>query len=427
MDKYFIFRKEEVTQASVSFSDSGVGVSIFAVPTDSVSYISAEKGKVIIVFNDATLYQDNNLRDGESLKKSTVAVGCKAGEEAKMVEDIVNFVTSKTPKNIMRFDVVESRASIGSADLTEPNSLNTTVSTRPINMQTGELSGYSIRQTEGSNTIVGAIDFGANQPIVDYNHTGLSTYSDGTEIGHSSNTWGNDGTGGSTYDITSNVGAPTLKDPATNDRGLAFNAVQFSQGDHFIVPSLSVENDYTLYLVFSTQYTASLFNANFFVMYGDAAGETLGPGGKFVEDGPVDKTFADRNTFSFRHSKQTGSIATTTTASPILDQVGDQGFEPCHVLVVRRDKDNNMIIHDRTGNVIQIIEAADRASFLGEPENLPSSTEGKLLIERLGTTADILANHFSKSTLARFGVISSDIGTNEAAKLAGDLFNLYKV
>ena len=75
MNKYFIFRREEVTDASITSSDTGVGMSVFAVPAESVSYMSASKGKVLIVFNNATLYQEANLRDGESIKKSAVPIG----------------------------------------------------------------------------------------------------------------------------------------------------------------------------------------------------------------------------------------------------------------------------------------------------------------------------------------------------------------
>ncbi len=126
--------------------------------------------------------------------------------------------------------------------------------------------------------MIAGIDFGANQPIVDYNHTALASYSDGTEIADSGNGWANGGSGGATYDISTNVGAPVVRDPASNDRGLSEKGIQFGEGDHLIVPTVSVGLDYTLYVVFSTQYTASLYTPYFSVLYGDAAGETLGPG-----------------------------------------------------------------------------------------------------------------------------------------------------
>ena len=61
MKKYFLFRREEVSITSVTASDSGVGLSLLAVPADSIAYISSELGRVKIVFNDMTMYQESNL------------------------------------------------------------------------------------------------------------------------------------------------------------------------------------------------------------------------------------------------------------------------------------------------------------------------------------------------------------------------------
>ena len=427
MNKYFIFRREEVTEASITSSDTGVGMSVFAVPAESVSYMSAEKGKVFIVFNNATLYQEANLRDGESIKKSAVTIGCPVGEETQFIEDIAAFITGETQRNIMRFDVLSNKSTFKLADTKDADSITPVISTRPINMQTGNISGHTVRQTEGSDSVIAGIDFGANQPIVDYNHTGLSSYSDGTEIAHSGNGWDNGGSGGATYDISTNVGAPVVRDPASNDRGLSEKGIQFNQGDHLIVPTLSVERDYTLYFVFSTQYTASNYNRNFSVLYGDAAGETLGPGGRFPDSGPADKVALDTNRFSFRHSGQTGTVAEAFGDGRILDDhVTNPSFNPCHVFVIRRDENNNIIVHNRDGDVEVVIPAVSISNESPLPSSTSGSTLGNLKIERLGTTADLPANHFHKSVLARFGVITEDIGTNESAKLAKELFSLYK-
>jgi hypothetical protein len=56
-------------------------------------------------------------------------------------------------------------------------------------------------------------------------------------------------------------------------------------------------------------------------------------------------------------------------------------------------------------------------------------TDGNLLIEQLGSGGGIVATSGRsisfKGYLGRFGVIEKDIGTNNAALLAQDLFNLY--
>ncbi len=144
MNKYFIFRREEVTEASITSSDTGVGMSVFAVPAESVSYMSAEKGKVFIVFNNATLYEEANLRDGESIKKSAVTIGCPVGEETQFIEDIAAFITGETQRNIMRFDVLSSKSTFKLADTKDADSITPVISTRPINMQTGNISGIQL-------------------------------------------------------------------------------------------------------------------------------------------------------------------------------------------------------------------------------------------------------------------------------------------
>ena len=148
MKKYFLFRKEEVNISSVTASDSGVGLSILAVPTDSVAYISSELGRVKVVFNDVTMYQEANLRDGESLEKSSVFISCKEGEELELVESILQFISSeKTVSNVMKFDVVTGKSTLSKAVVED---LEPHVKQRPINMQTGSTSTKATRDAESS-------------------------------------------------------------------------------------------------------------------------------------------------------------------------------------------------------------------------------------------------------------------------------------
>jgi len=85
-----------------------------------------------------------------------------------------------------------------------------------------------------------------------------------------------------------------------------------------------------------------------------------------------------------------------------------------------------MIVHNRDGDIEVVIPAIPVGDESALPATTAGSTKGVLKIERLGTTEDILTNHFHKAVLARFGVIPEDIGTNESAKLAKELFSLYK-
>jgi len=412
MKKYFLFRKEEVSAFSVTASDSGIGLSLLAVPTDSVSYISSELGKVKVVFNNVSTYEEVNLRDGESLEKSYVFIGCEEGGEFDLVESMIKFMTSeKTASNVMRFDVVDGKSTLAQAEL---ETVSPVIHRRPINMQTGDTSTKANRDAEDSALIAG-IDFGVNQPLVDYNHEGLASVSDT----HTINSWANAGSGAATYNISSNVGTPACTDPSVAQRGLRTKAAFFVEGEHFIVPAINVDGDYTLYMVFDTQYSATLYNPHLFVAYGDAAGETLGPSGVLPQDGTDIKggPLQTLNTFQARHSGKTRVPESTSSSVdfPRKYKLGATNADSCHVLIVRRDREGRMFYHSGFEN----------GSVIGTIQPVKDETSGRLKIERLGTAKDLATGDFQKSSIARFGVIEKDVGVDSAAQLAQDLFNLY--
>ena len=414
MKKYFLFRKEEVSITSVTASDSGVGLSLLAVPTDSIAYISSELGRVKVVFNDVTVYQETNLRDGESLEKSSVFIPCEEGGEFELVESILQFISSETRTNVMKFDVVTGESTLSEAVL---EGLDPSVKRRPINMQSGRVSTKAERDAESSD-LIGGIDFGVNQPLVDYNHEGLSGFANNAEV----TSWANAGSGGTAYNIATNVGTPHCTDPGTSQRGLTTKAVQFNAGEHFIVPTVSIDSDYTLYMVIDHDYGGAAFQQQLRVAFGDAAGETLGPNGVLPQEGDAKGVTSSYEGFNSNHF-QTRHAAQTTLPARVKANVeyprvtggSDPGFASCHVLVIRRDSSSNVHYHAgyHNGDIIATIT----------PIN--GNTKGRLVIERLGTTADLAVNHFSKASMARFGIISSDIGADGAALLAQDLFNYY--
>ena len=174
-------------------------------------------------------------------------------------------------------------------------------------------------------------------------------------------------------------------------------------------------NDYTIYAVIGTFNTAGGLGP----LYGDADGETVGFSGRFFEDGAVDKVNPSNNTFNIRHDGKLGSIAQSFIVSPLIGDGVNRpaGYNPCSVFIIRRDKDFNMILHDKTGEIISVIPDST-----GGRANDPGQTDGDLLFERLGTSNEV--NAF-KGQLARFGIIEKDIGSNAASTLAKDLFNLY--
>jgi len=79
MKKFFLFKRKDVNLASTSTSDNGEGLDILAISVDQVAFMTASLGRVNIVFNDAAIYEESNLLDGESFKKTSVTVACEVG------------------------------------------------------------------------------------------------------------------------------------------------------------------------------------------------------------------------------------------------------------------------------------------------------------------------------------------------------------
>ena len=386
-----------------------------------------------MVFDDATLYQESALYTGEAIEKTAVSISTTEGDEMNLITDVMNFVSidnkDKIPKAFMRFDGAKGGFTSKYVDTSKPVAVVPKLKTNPVNTQTGDRS-FGDSTAIAANTIAG-INFNYTQPFVDYNHEGLAGRADGDEVANAnSDKWANAGTGGADYDIESNIGAPFCVDPATTDRSLSQKAVQFSEGDHMIVPSVKVDHEYTIYMVLSSHYTGTdpkTINPYFQTVYGDAVGQTLGPGGRFSEDGNAVKIGLSKTRFSFRHSGKKGEVATFDASAPIMQELLDNDFNPCHVFIVRRDRQNNIFVQDRSGKVI-----ANISQVSGTPKNVstlsssaPQATDGPLLIERLGTTGDIATNDFNRGLIARFGVIKQDIGYNESVRLADDLFQFY--
>ena len=423
MEKYFLFRKEEINESSSRASDTGVGLSVLAVPVKHVSFLTASKGAVNITFNDAGLYEKIELFDSEAIEKTAVTVSCIVGQELELLENIINFI-SISSKNILKFDVVSEESSFKTAVLSEAKSISSVLRINPTVVTTGEIStGTPEKEHQGT---IGEIYFGNNLPSLDFNHEGLSGYSNHNEI----TAWSNAGTGGGTYSIAANVEDPLA---VTTSVEVSKTGVSIALDDYLIVPNAyTVSNDYTLYVVFNTTSANQLG-----VIYGDAAGETMGFCLGDVLLGSKAETAI--STFTARHGGRTGAPASIDTRNTNNGTEAfsfpDNFYEPttgetCHVFVVRRDHKFNMFLHNRDGKLVGFIPSYIQADTSdGKLTTSGNMTDGALLIEQIGSGSGIVATSGgSKSfngVLARFGVIERDIGANAAANLANDLFKLY--
>lgn len=440
MKKFFLFRKEEVNASSVTASDSGKGLSVLALPADSLAFASADRGSVVLAFNSATKYEESNLTDGESIEKTTVKIPCETGKEVGLIESILSFISRDGGKSIMKFDAVDQTSTF--SPISFDSQIEPKVHINPTKRFTGEPStqtfigsGGAVGVTVTSN-VIADIDFGVaeNKPLVDFNHEGLSGFSAAAEV----TGWDNGGTGGASYDIASNVGAP-LADGARPNLGTSQKSASISPENHFVVPTVTVQNDYTIYMALYGRGSSGVSP-----VYSSADTQTLGPtlgsDAFFNSDGSVAKFRGQTiGNFSVRHDLKTGAPASTetsdtsngTTAFKYFRDFEDSSFDVVS-LVIRRDSSNNMYMYNGDGDVVGFIDAKTASSILSLQTKISEATDGRtdgdLVIERLGTVGSLnSAAYGAKMQLARFGVITKDIGSAACSKLATDLFNFYKV
>ena len=460
--KFFLFRREHINEASVKSSDSGIGLSVFAVSVSQMAFMSAAKGSINITFNSAGVYEHTSLLAGESFEKTSVSISCIVGQELNLMEDILDFVTSTDPnKLVMRFDVVTGKSTFEKAIANSVSDIFTTVKINPIVMSSGEISkGDS--QKKFLDTIAD-IYFGADKPSLDFNHEGLSSYSNSAEI----TAWANAGTKGSLHSIVANEGSPSCQ-LTFETSGIGKASATLNSNDYFTVPNAFVTTGaYTLYMALKPSSGGNGMG----VIYGDADGDTMGMCfGDVVYDvdNHIEKANPALSLFKVRHDGRSGEPASVSTAttektasktevkeyptktvSTVLktpSEVKEEGgtikysfpenyFNPdgetCHVFVVRRDDKHNMYLHNSSGELVAFIPSftvADTAG--GNNTSMSGMTDGNLLIEQVGSGGGVTSGGSSQSfkgSLARFGVIEKDIGTSKAAELARNLFSLYNL
>ena len=162
---------------------------------------------------------------------------------------------------------------------------------------------------------------------------------------------------------------------------------------------------------------------NFTYLYGDADAQTYGLS-------PVNDP---KSNFSIGHNGNTGLYAesesdntdkgTIDYSFPNRSEGAD--FQSCYVFVIRRDVKNNIYFYNHKGDLVSLIEAksADTDPFI--LPSTPGRTDGNLKIEELGSAGSNATNSFVGS-VARFGLIPRDIGSNFSSKLGRDLYDKYK-
>ena len=432
MKKFFLFRREEINKASVHSSDMGEGLSVFAVPTDNVSFLTAVKGFVNITFNGSGMYEDVGLFSGESIEKTNVSVSCTEGQEMAFIENIINFISRDTTEQVMKFDVVEKSSTFKKS--TVLNKSDVRISLKENASDIGNPQKDSLSEARDHNNVIAGISFNKNAPIIDYNHEWAETFPNNQVM----TTWKNSGYGGDKYSIVSATGSVKTNHNLTQSR-ISKPSMLFISSAFFTIPnSFTIKSDYTIY------FAAHSKDHGYKPLFGDSAGETVGFCGDVLEVGSArlsagTSSAAKSNALTMRHS---GVSALPATSSSVDNDWTDSFSFPdkfkanaagtsdddqhrrCDVFAIRRDKDYNLFLHNRDGNIISFIPAKTRKE---DPTFTPSTsflTDGDLLIENLGGYGGLTTNTFY-GYLGRFGVIDKDIGLNAATKLTKDLSALY--
>lgn len=437
--KYFLFRKEDLSLLSSSSSDTGQGLSVFGVSADLMSYVTAIKGGVTLYFNNATPYEESNLTNGESFEKTSVTVNCDEGKEVDLVESIMNFLSSDSSPSVLKFDAVTQASGI--KEVRTSLNVEASLKTHPVNRITGDVSFQSDNSfTADTGNKVNDIDFLTpdNKPVLDFEFE-TGTY-DSVSPFHLT-ALANSGTGGAVYDIdiSDSIGVSDPDDEfvskveAGSDVGLSKTSASFfSTSSLELENTLTINGDYTLYIVFNVDEFVAVGPT-----YGSIDGETIGFS---VSDYTAGSSAATSlpGLIGLRHQGKKGFPATQFTNTTDVGTVGYKWpntnpdsplYQQCYVFVIRRDSSNNIYVYNHEGESVAIIEPPDldpsTYATLSDLGTLSGDTSGALVIDQIGGAGDMAKSTFA-GNMARFGVISRDVGDSVSRNLAKQLNTLYK-
>lgn len=134
---------------------------------------------------------------------------------------------------------------------------------------------------------------------------------------------------------------------------------------------------------------------------------------------PSTKFLAETSTFPFKESR---FPVTPTTLSDAIAGVFNEAdvLEPplsseenLHCFVIRRTIDNEIIVYDRTGEIVARKEAG--------PE-----TDGTLSVDNFGMVIGQSGRPHQQMRIARFGIVAKDVGDLLCRDIASQMFEVYK-
>ena len=426
-EKYFLFQRDAVTEFSTVASNTGDGLSVVALPATKLANVTAQPGEVIMRFDDAGIYDDVFLASTEGMPKARIDIPCEVGTEVALIEQILTFLTKEGGKSVMRFDAVTNTSTFSLVDFSR-ELVKSKLPNQPV-LYSGAIasdpldSGKIAPDSGVSTTLYAGVHFPnpSLRPIVDYNHEGLSSISDLAEVGQT-NTWDNAGTGGATYDLDSNVGAPFKQRKPINNDGLIESSVEIDSGETLILANqLNVTGSYTIYMVYSIDSVRDMYP-----IYGMGNDNAKGFGAGDASDTMVFKHNQAPATTNLAFANISGTDYNTKDGyvqDRLLDTATTDALriklkpQTCYVWVIRRDDNLNMYVHDYTGEVVGFVPRV-----WGGGSGVDFATDGDLEIDRIGGTG---TGREWSGNLARFGVVEDDVGTADAARIARELYDIY--
>jgi hypothetical protein len=449
-NKFFLFNKEKVNTGSTSESDTGVGISVIALQSSNLAYMTASQGKVTMVFNDSGIYDFVQTVEGEAYRKTTIDVECEIGQEQSLIEDILNFIANAPPnRNVMVFDYT-GKSSFKQATVKTPKSIESKVYTSPELMKPKELllgdTGLTAFNIDG-------IEFTElSYPIVDYSPIGIPTGTSGvtgvtagvglTYLPSGVSSWKNNSllpnsagpTGYNLNGFALDAFPPHRANPGiASNTGVGVTSAFFSNGRALEIPvPIDVQEDYTTYICFGIPdddtAASSIVARTNYKSFGSFYGSS-------DYKGVASFDISAPSLFVTRHFGQAGAPAGGTTDTDengtvpykVPDNRGVGIQQTCYVFVVRRDKNYNIYLHDHEGDLVCVIP-----SKTIESGSISGRTDGVFNFYTLGygsITGDSNQSRIDDwfwGFMVRFGVIQRDIGPSEASRLARALYEKYK-
>ena len=442
MKKFFLFRRSNPLGPVKRFSENGKDISILGIPADQIAFMSAGSGEINLTFNNAGIYEENELFVGDSIEKTNISVSCEPGTEMLLIERIMSFISLDTGRTILKFDVLSETNPFKNVSIESVSDISAKIKAQPTERVTQRISAGDVGNRFAN--IIGEINFGTreNRPFVDYNHQSMFPVDDTDIVAVGAAEVKNAGTGGAAYDISGGTGSVTIQTEATAaSTGLSQIALQFAANSFLDVPDITIKDDYTMYFVIGDAGSGS-GSEGFGVLFGDDAGETLGfSSAGFPDEFTMRHNGLDGKPFRVKTSDKTqGTESYQFPDRSSISNIGERQF--CYVFVIRRDKESNMYLYNHEGELVAFAPGLTisktklkqiKTKELLEKQRkekkvttgTPNRTDGNLFIQQLGSSGSNVADSFS-GTLGRFGIIPRDTGDAFCSQLAQDLFDLYK-